>query len=143
MILIDQLRHIWIDGELEIIDTAVYYNRVFKKDYTVALNLSGAAVDDPDQNLFENYACGSERNYTKYCNKDVDRLIDAQSREIDVAKRKQLVWQIEKILIDDQARPIIYHGFAGTCWHPHVKGHVLHQNSIYNNWRFENVWLDK
>ena len=32
---------------------------------------------------------------------------------------------------------------AATCWHPHLKGHVLHENSIYNNWRFESVWLDK
>jgi len=24
-----------------------------------------------------------------------------------------------------------------------VKGHVAHENSIYNNWRFEDVWLDK
>ena len=30
-----------------------------------------------------------------------------------------------------------------TCWHPHFKGHVQHENSIYNNWRFEHVWLDK
>ena len=32
---------------------------------------------------------------------------------------------------------------AATCWHPHLKGHVQHENSIYNNWRFESVWLDK
>ena len=23
---------------------------------------------DPDQQFFENYGCGSERNYTNYCN---------------------------------------------------------------------------
>ena len=40
VILIDQLKQIYVDGELEIIDTAVYYNRVFKKDYVVALNLT-------------------------------------------------------------------------------------------------------
>ena len=33
VILIDQLKQIYVDGELEVIDTAVYYNRVFKKDY--------------------------------------------------------------------------------------------------------------
>ena len=68
VILIDQLKHIWIDGELEIIDTTIYYNRVFKKDYVVALNLTGSAVDDPDVTLFEGYACGSLRNYNNYCN---------------------------------------------------------------------------
>jgi hypothetical protein len=29
---------------------------------------------------------------------------------------------------------------AGTS---HVKGHVQHENSIYNNWRFDDVWLDQ
>ncbi|MCA0250338.1 MAG: ABC transporter substrate-binding protein, partial [Proteobacteria bacterium] len=78
VILIDQLKQIWIDGELEIIDTTVYYNRVFKKDYVVALNLSGAAVDDPDVTLFENYGCGSLRNYNNYCNPEMTKLFEEQ-----------------------------------------------------------------
>jgi hypothetical protein len=49
----------------------------------------------------------------------------------------------EQKLAEDVANPIISHNVANTCWQPHVKGHVQHQNSIYNNWRFENVWLDK
>ena len=53
------------------------------------------------------------------------------------------MWQIEKVLAEDAARPIILHNVAATCWHPHVKSHVLQQNSIYNNWRFEDVWLDR
>jgi hypothetical protein len=28
------------------------------------------------------------------------------------------------------------------CWHSHVKGVVLHENGICNNWRLEDVWLD-
>ncbi len=54
-----------------------------------------------------------------------------------------MVWQIERMLNDDLARPVIYHDRAATCWWPYVKGFVGHENSIYNNWRFEYVWLDK
>ncbi len=143
VILIDQLRHIWIEGELEIIDTAVYYNRVFKKDYTVALNLTGGAVDDPDQNLFENYACGSLRNYNNYCDPEMTKLFEAQSRETDPEKRQQMVWEIDRKLQEDIARPIIMHNVAAGCWHPQVKGVTIHVNSIYNGWRFEDVWLDR
>ena len=32
--------------------------------------------------------------------------------------------QIEKLLNEDVARPIIYHDRAATCWQPHVKGFV-------------------
>jgi peptide/nickel transport system substrate-binding protein len=143
VILIDQLKKIHIDGELEPIDTTVWYAKVQRRDYSVSLNLTGVAVDDPDVNLIENYTCKSERNYTQYCNAEVDDLIFKQSKETDIGKRKQLVWAVERKLAEDVVRPIIFHNTAATCWHPHVKGVVLHQNSIYNNWRLEDVWLDK
>ena len=69
--------------------------------------MTGVGVDDPDVNLFENYTCKSERNYTQYCNKEVDKLIVEQSQETDVAKRKQIVWEIESKIVEDVARPII------------------------------------
>ncbi len=143
VILIDQLKQIWIDAELEIIDTTIYYNRVFKKDYVVALNLTGSAVDDPDVTLFEGYACGSLRNYNNYCDPEMTRLFEEQSRETDRGKRQEMVWAIDRKLQEDVARPIISHGRIAGCWQPHVKNVTLHSNSIYNNWRFEDVWLDR
>ncbi|MGE0422142.1 MAG: ABC transporter substrate-binding protein [Reyranellaceae bacterium] len=143
VILIDQLRQVFVDGELEIIDTAVYYNRMFKKEYSVALNLTGSAIDDPDQHFFENYACGSLRNYNNYCSPEMTKLFEAQSREANFEKRRRLVWEIDRKLQEDVARPIISHGTAAGCWQPHVKGVTIHVNSIYNGWRFEDIWLDK
>jgi peptide/nickel transport system substrate-binding protein len=143
VILIDQLKKIHIAGELVVVDTSIWHAKVTRGEYAIGLNLTGVGVDDPDVNLYENYSCNSERNYTKYCNKDVDALIDRQSREVDVEKRRKIVWDVERLLAEDLARPIIYYDRANTCWQPHLKGFVLHQNSIYNNWRFEDVWLDK
>ena len=81
VILIDQLKHIYIDGELEPVETANWFPKVARKDYQIGLNLTGSAVDDPDQQFYENYACGSQRNYSAYCNKEIDELIDQQSAE--------------------------------------------------------------
>ena len=85
----------------------------------------------------------SERNYTQYCNAEVDRLLAAQSSELDREKRKKMVWDIERLLVEDAARPIILHSSAGNCWQPHVKNFRPHDNSQYNNLRFEDVWLDR
>ena len=49
VILIDQLKEIYIDGQLETIDTTQWYPRIMRKDFTVGLNVSESAVDDPDQ----------------------------------------------------------------------------------------------
>ena len=142
ILLIDQLKSIHIEGELFVADSTVWYNVMQKKDYAVALNVTGVGVDDPDANLVENYLCKSERNFTNYCNADVDRMISVQSREPDGEMRKRIVWDIERTLVEDAARPVLFHSRTGTCWYPKVKGLKRHQNSIYNQWRFEDVWLD-
>jgi peptide/nickel transport system substrate-binding protein len=143
VILIDQLKNIHVEGELDPIETNQWFAKVARGDYSVGLNFTALALDDPDVNFYENYACGSERNYTNYCDPEVDKLIDSQSRETDVEKRKSLVWQLEKRLAEDVARPVIMQGVAGLCWQPYVKDFVLHRNGIYNNWRFDGVWLEK
>ena len=76
----------------------------------------------------------------KYCNREVEKLLEGQSQEADIDKRK-VVWEIERRLVEDAARPIIIHRPATSCWHPHFKGVVLQENTIYNRWRFEDVWL--
>jgi peptide/nickel transport system substrate-binding protein len=85
----------------------------------------------------------AEGNYEGYCNPEVDKLIDRQSAEANQEKRRELVWQIERKLVEDGARPIIFYPRAATCSYPYVKGLTIMVNSIYNGWRFEDVWLDK
>jgi peptide/nickel transport system substrate-binding protein len=143
VILIDQLKEIYIDGVLEPVETANWFPKVMRKDYTVGINGTESGVDDPDQQFYENFVCGAERNYTGYCNPEVDRLIDQQSAEPDVNKRKQLVWQIERRLAEEGARPIIFYPRGGTCSQPYVKGLTTMVNSIYNGYRMEDVWLDR
>ena len=143
VILTDQLKKIYIAGELDILDTPRWYARLAKKDYTIGLNITGVSVDDPDGNIVENYSCKSERNYTQYCNADVDRLLSTQSRELDRDKRKKIVWEIERLLVEDAARPSILFGAVGNCWQPYVRNFHPHDNSQYNDLRFEDVWLDK
>ncbi|HBK05000.1 MAG TPA: peptide ABC transporter substrate-binding protein [Acetobacteraceae bacterium] len=143
LIMNDQLKQIFIDAELDVVDTPQYYSRVFKKDYAIGVNQTGSSLDDPDQNFYENYACGSLRNYTNYCNPALEKEFEAQSMETDVARRKAMVWDIERRLADDVVRPIIYHDVAAACWHPYVMNMTIMVNSIYNGWRWEDVWLDK
>jgi peptide/nickel transport system substrate-binding protein len=142
-ILIDQLRDIYIDGELEAVETANWFPKVYRKDYKIGVNLTGAGVDDPDAQFYENYACGSDRNYTGYCNPEIEKLVDQQSMEQNQEKRRHLVWEIDKKLQEDNARPILYHNRFATCWHPRLKGLTVMVNSLFNGWRMEDVWLDK
>src|SRR3954468_17798242 len=143
VILIDQLKDIYIDGDLDVVESGIWFAKVARKEYQIGLNLTGAGIDDPDQTFYENFGCGSERNYTNYCNKDLQAQFDEQSQEIDPAKRKKLAWEIDKKLQADVARPILYHSDQGTCWAPYVKNVTIMTNSSYNGFRYEGVWMDK
>ena len=54
-----------------------------------------------------------------------------------------MVWQIERKLIEDDARPVIFFPRGATCRRPELKGLTIMVNSIYNGSRFEDLWLDK
>jgi peptide/nickel transport system substrate-binding protein len=142
VILISQLKEIFIDAELETVETANWVPKLIRRDYQLAVSQVGNGVDDPDQGYPENYACGS-RTYMDYCNKEIDGLIARQSVEWDQEKRKQIAWEIDRKLTYDAVRPMIYYMRGGTCWRPEVKNLTIMVNSIYNGWRMEDVWLDR
>jgi peptide/nickel transport system substrate-binding protein len=139
----DQLKNIWVDSEVESVETANFLPRLMRSDFVVAMTAIGSGLDDPDQNFYENYICDSKRNYTRHCNREVDSLIDGQSMERDLQKRHETVWEIDRRLQEDVARPILFYMRKATCWSPEVNGLKLQVNSIYNGWRMEEVWLDR
>jgi len=62
--------------------------------------------------------------------------------EPDPEKRRQLVWQIERKLAEDDARPVLLHRARGL--QPAVGERMTQMvNGIYNGSRLEDVWLDK
>ena len=66
-----------------------------------------------------------------------------QSQTLDRAKRLALVQEIDRKLQADGARPILGWGKQyGVHW-PYVKNWAVHENSIYNVSRRQDVWLDK
>ena len=141
VILIDQLKEVYIEGELEPIDTTNYFPRIRRKDFTIGLSLQ-ASGPDPDSVLDLFYRCGSNLNWDGYCNPEIDKLIERQSIEGDRQRRTQLLWAIERKLAEDGARPIIFYTRGGTCRQPYVKGLTIMVNSIFNGNRMEDSWLD-
>jgi peptide/nickel transport system substrate-binding protein len=142
VILISQLKEIYIDAEMQLVETAQWVPKLIRRDYQFGLSQVGNGVDDPDQNYPENYACGS-RTYMDYCNKEIDGLIAKQSAERDQEARKKIAWEIDRKLTNEAVRPMLYYMRGGTCWRPEVKGLTIQVNSIYNNWRMDEVWLDR
>jgi peptide/nickel transport system substrate-binding protein len=139
---VDQLRLIGMEATLKQLDTAAWFPALSRRDFQIGANLTAGGFDDPDAYLFENYKCGSPRNYTDYCSEEMDRLIDQQSQELDRAKRLKLVADIQRKLEADVARPMLGWRKEYFARWPYVKNLVPH-NALYNYGRMQEVWLDR
>jgi peptide/nickel transport system substrate-binding protein len=138
---INELKQIGIEANLKQIETAQWHAMATRGDYQIGANLTGLGPDDPDANFYENYGCGSPRNCSGYCNEEIQKLIDAQSQELDPKKRLAMIAGIQKKLEDEAARPVLsWRLDYFTVW-PHVKNMMPHQ-SIFNVGRFQEVWRD-
>jgi len=139
---INELKQVGIEATLKQIETAQWHAMATRGDYQIGANLTGLGVDDPDANLYENFACGSPRNYSFYCDEQVMKMIDQQSQELDPRKRLAQVIAIQKKIEEAAARPVLDHRIDYfTVW-PHVKNLTPHHN-IYNFARMQDVWSDK
>ena len=139
---INELKQVGIDATLKQVETAQWHAMATRGDYQIGANLTGLGTEDPDANFYENYACGSPRNYSQYCNEEVMKMFERQSQELDPKKRVELVVAIQKRLEQDAPRPILAQRLDYFAHWPHVKGLVPH-NNVYNFSRFQDVWRDK
>jgi len=138
----DQLHQVGVEVTIKQVDSGAWFPALARREYQIGANLTAGGFDDPDAYLFENYKCGSSRNYTDYCSEEMDKLIDQQSQELDRAKRLRIVTDIQKKLENDVARPMLGWRKEYFAHWPHVKGLIVH-NSLYNYGRMQDVWLDK
>ena len=77
---------------------------------------------------------------TEYTNEDP---ITFHIVQVIVKERRRSHYQIDKKLQEDAARPIIANNVRYNCFQPHVKNIKTMTNSLYNGWRFEDIYLDK
>ena len=138
----DQLRQVGVEAALKQLDTTAWFPALARREYQIGANLTAGGFDDPDAYFYENYKCGASRNYTDYCSEHMDKLIDLQSAELDPAKRLKIVWEIQRKLDADVARPMLSWRKEYFAQWPYVKNLVPH-NSLYNYGRMQDVWLDK
>jgi peptide/nickel transport system substrate-binding protein len=119
-----------------------WYAKAARRDYLIGSNQTAAFIDDPDAQLYENYTCNSIRNYTSYCNPELEKKFDRQSAEDDDAARRKLVQEIDVQLQHEVARPYLLYRYNYYAHWPFVKNWIPHI-SAYNSWRMQEVWLDK
>ncbi|MBI4307439.1 MAG: ABC transporter substrate-binding protein [Chloroflexi bacterium] len=135
-----QLAKIGVTVNINLQDQATYFDwDNTRKAYFRARGFT--TYPDPDAMLFTRYYSKGGRNVGNYKDSAVDDLIEKQRSELDSAKRKQMILDIQKRLIDQA--PYIF-TFVEDSWavhQPFVKGLVPHPSDVFG--RTEQIWLDK
>jgi len=137
-----ELKQVYMEPELEVVETVNWFGRMARRDFAIAMNATGLGADDPDVNYFENYTCTSKRNYSNYCNPQIEKLFVRQSSMIDQAERLKLVHEIERRMVNDVARISIAFRVEYNAHQSYVMNFVGHQ-SIHSHARFQDLWLDR
>ena len=127
---INELKQVGIEATLKQVETAQWHPMATRGEYQIGANLTGVGTDDPDANFFENYACGSPRNYSQYCSEQVMKAVRPQSQELDPKKRLEMVIAIQKKLEQDAARPVLAQRLDYFAHWPHVKNLVPAQQRV-------------
>ncbi len=101
---LEDLNDVGISVESGETETGNYYTRMNAGDFDLGGHAGWIGGFDPDFILYEYFYSGSGRNYGQYANPELDRLIDAQSIELDPEQRRELAWQAGEIVLRDQVR---------------------------------------
>ena len=142
--LIDQWRRIGLNVNQQVLEAAAYFGPLRKGDFQVAMDFQCGYIVEPDLDMYK--FLSSDRNpanYGRYKDPVLDKLYDEQSRATDPQKRKQIIRQFEKRLLDEEA-----HYLMTLQWHriiPHsakVKGWTVTPSHYLNN-TLDTVWLEQ
>ena len=142
--LINEWKKIGVTATHQIKETAAYQADQRNKNFDVTLDFNCDYMDEPDLQLAKFYSAsglGKGINFSHYDDANLDKMIDAQSRETDPEKRKRMVWDIEKYVLGEKT------WYLSTVWWyriiPHlsvVRGYRIGSNH-YTTMDMANIWL--
>jgi peptide/nickel transport system substrate-binding protein len=96
------------DMKIRVTEFATSLKAAEAGDYQAFL-IGWSGRTDPDGNLYTFHACNAPNNNGKYCNPDVNKLMDEARTYADPAKRKPVYEKVAKTLLDEGHIIYIYH----------------------------------
>jgi len=138
--LISTWKRIGVEAEHKLEESATWSKTRVTRDFELLVDPYGSAtVGDPDEMLVR-YTTGASANYGRFSDPVVDGLFQQQAREMDEQKRKQLVQQIDRRILEKVWR-------IQGLWTNRLEVRSAKirnyepQPSHWMNRRFEDVWL--
>jgi len=140
---VEDMEAIGIDPTINTVDNATNYEVLQSGDFAVALMSFGANNYTKEIGFSEHYSCGSSRNYSRYCNPEVDDLIMQMTIETDPERQKALGWEAGEMILRDHGKMTVTYSITQAFHHPDVRNWMAGP-SAYGQGAFqqhEATWL--
>jgi ABC-type transport system substrate-binding protein len=132
-----------IDSTIRAVERAVLNDEQKTGKYDLCVNTIGYPLYDPTLGWIDYFMTKGPANLSQYSNPKIDTMLKQLDAEVDSAKRKTLMGEIETLL--DQEPPWLTIGFTDHLhmWRAHIKGLSLDKR-VRNQWgKTDIMWVDK
>lgn len=139
----DQLKAVGIQVNIDMVDQPTLDRRMIAGEIEMTVYPVTVPIDDPD-GFLALAVTGGGRNYVRFSDKQIDDWNLEQSREMDPAKRKDIVLKAQRRLLDLAGLPVLYGQVLDLPYWKCVKGfYPEKQVGLHNNYKKQDIWLDE
>lgn len=98
--------------------------------------------DDPADNLTALVKTGGSQNYAKWSYPALDQVLDEQDRTFDQAKRRQLLQEVQRIILNEYLIIPVDYFARRLFWKQELKGIAVWYYPFSPGFSWEQAWLD-
>jgi peptide/nickel transport system substrate-binding protein len=136
------LKKLDVNIELDPMDVVQHRGKDVSGDYLISTLGAGYDFDDPIDTFGQTYITNGGRWYQRRSIPELDALFEKQKFIADPVARKKVVWEMDKIAMNDAAYLILHWPNGNPVRWDFVKGHNTTPNARSTNTRMKYTWLD-
>ena len=136
-----QMKTIGIDMSVDGQEPAVWAKKQEEGDFQVLMQNPGNML--PDRNLYSYFHSKGPLNKAPVRDATIDLLVEEQSRELNVEKRKAIILDFQKHLLETYYHvPTIDLGFF-VAWQPYIKHYVFNHGAQPYLVEPHSLWMEQ
>ncbi|MBI2907152.1 MAG: ABC transporter substrate-binding protein [Chloroflexi bacterium] len=138
----DQLAKVGITADIQVLETGAARSKLFAGTFDLVVWADGIGHEDPDVLLGGFYLSGSGMNYGAWSNGRFDEMYASQSKTLDAARRREIVWEMQRLLHRESPKIVVTWSSYRAVWWDEMKDWNPGR-SLFANHKFQDVWLSK
>ncbi len=136
------LKDVGIEAELKIQENGAYTATTMQGKFEGLVDSPSGVAWEPDGRLYRAYASDSSRNQGHVNDATLTAMLKEQRRTKDLEARKQLIFDIQRYVAEQQYYVYLNSNTITTSWQPYVKNFAPNHSFDYGN-RAAALWLDR